>query len=129
MGESDFVQRITAEGGDRNAACLIRKRLLDWIYVSGFTPYPEDELSQIYGIAEEELDEDLILGILRHLKLNPPTAEALRALGTINTPIPAIQILEDVLHFCQTVVVSPSSQNRRHFFDEALQVASPSPTK
>lgn len=96
MDESEFVQKIGAMGGDEEAAWLIRTRLLDWIYFAGFTPYPEDKLSQIYGIAEEELDEDLILGIFRHLKIEPPTAEALRAFGPINTPIQIAQLVRQV---------------------------------
>lgn len=96
MGESEFVQRIGAEGGDEQAGCLIYTKLLDWIYVTGFTPYPEDNLCHIYGIAEEERDEDMILEILQHLKMKPPSTEALGVFGAVDTPIQIARLVRQV---------------------------------
>ena len=77
MGESEFVKQIGVKGGDEEAAILIRNYLLDWIYTDGFTPYPDDNLGHIYGIAEEELDEDLILMIFRRVGVEPSRFEAI----------------------------------------------------
>lgn len=93
MEECTFVERIAAEGGDEDAARMVRTRLIDWVYVSGFTPYPDDRLSQIYGITEEELDDDLILQILRNLKIEPPTFEVLRVFGDIDSPVRIAQLV------------------------------------
>ncbi|MFC0132351.1 hypothetical protein [Massilia eurypsychrophila] len=87
MEAIEFVRRIVAAGGDEEAAWLVHAELAGWINVAGFSPYPEDKLDWVYGIAEEELDEDLILEMLRKLKIKLPTSEALLALGPINTPI------------------------------------------
>ncbi|MGI4720473.1 MAG: hypothetical protein ACRYGO_05110 [Janthinobacterium lividum] len=75
------------QGADEDAAIFIRNYLLDWIYVPGFTPYPEDKFSYIYGIAEEELDEDLILMILRCLNVKLPRMDQLTPYGVVDTPI------------------------------------------
>src|SRR5688572_16990107 len=63
LDEAAFVDQVVAGGGDRAAAASLWARLRDWIYVEGFTPYPCDDLEHVYGIAEEELDEELVLGL------------------------------------------------------------------
>jgi hypothetical protein len=83
----EFVKRIEAAGGDQAAGWIIHSKLLDWINVAGFTPYPDDNLNWVFGIAEEELDEDIILEILLQLKIEPPSREALSEFGAISTPI------------------------------------------
>lgn len=50
-------------------------------------------MGQVYGIAEEELDEDLVLGILWHPNVTPPSAETLSSLGVIDTPIKIAQFV------------------------------------
>ena len=64
MSYSDFVASITRSGGNADAAGLVYSKLQDWVYHDGFTPYPDDSLSSVFGIAEEELDEDIILDAL-----------------------------------------------------------------
>jgi hypothetical protein len=84
---AEFVQQITDQGGDRDAAVLIWRHLADWGYVAGFTPYPTDNLPSVFGIDEEELDEDLILSILTELKLPVPSQEFLAQFGSVDTPL------------------------------------------
>lgn len=86
LNREQFVERITREGGDRAAAGALWTRLKDWTYSDDFTPYPSDDLQAVYGIAEEELDEDLILALLRELNVDPPNPEFLRDFGAVRTP-------------------------------------------
>lgn len=93
LSETEFVQRIADQGGDALAAAALWSRLKDWTYVNDFTPYPTDRLGSVFGIAEEELDEDLILGILRELNVPTPSNEFLSEFGVIDTPIRVAQLV------------------------------------
>jgi hypothetical protein len=94
MGERDFVEEIKRASGDAEASILIRNHLLEWIYAPDFTPYPEDKLGYTYGIREEELDDDLILMVLQHLNIRPPTTEELAPFGAVDTPIQVAQLVK-----------------------------------
>ena len=96
MDESEFVQSIASDGGDDEAARLLYRALLDWVYVDGFSPRPADKLSVVYGIAEEELDEDLIRNIFQQLELNLPKFETIKEFGKIDTPVQIAQLIRYV---------------------------------
>lgn len=87
LSEDEFIHLVGASGGDRDAALAILEYLRDWIYVNGFTPYPNDSLSHTFGIAEEELDEDLILGVMEKSGLSIVDAEKLPLAGKVDTPM------------------------------------------
>lgn len=87
LSKLDFVKRVADAGGDQEAAHLIYEKLIEWCYAEEFTPYPEDDLEKIYGIAEEELDEDMILDILGNIGVQPPTIERMEVFGKIVTPL------------------------------------------
>lgn len=94
LSESDFVARTVDAGGDQEAALLIHEKLQGWLYAEGFTPYPEDDLERVYGIAEEELDEDLILDILKQIGVQPPGKDLVKAFGEVRTPIDAARLIK-----------------------------------
>lgn len=85
ISHSDFVSLITRSGGDAGAADLIHSKLQDWIYHNSFTPHPDDSLSAVFGIAEEELDEDIIMDVLATLGLSAPPQQEVTAFGPIDT--------------------------------------------
>jgi hypothetical protein len=93
LDEAAFVHEITGDDGDHAAAILLWKRLQGWVYAENFAPYPSDDLEKVFGIAEEELDEDLILSILQELSVPPPSDEALSRFGRINTPLRVAQLV------------------------------------
>jgi hypothetical protein len=93
LAETEFAQRIVEMNGDRIAAVAVWNRLREWCFVEGFTPYPGDSLTWVFGIAEEELDEDLILAILSELKLQPPSERLLRDFGPVDTPLRIAQLV------------------------------------
>jgi hypothetical protein len=93
LDEAEFVREIMVGGGDRAAAILVWKKLQDWVCAENFTPYPSDNLENVFGIAEEELDEDLILSILQELSVPPPSDEALSVFGRIDTPLRVAQLV------------------------------------
>jgi hypothetical protein len=93
LSETEFVQRIVGQGGDALAAAALWRRLKEWTCVNDFTPYPTDSLGSVFGIAEEELDEDLLLGILRELGLSTPSNELLSEFGVVDTPLRVAQLV------------------------------------
>jgi hypothetical protein len=87
LSETEFVQQIAEQGGDGVAAAAIWRFLKEWGYEDGFTPYPTDSLGSVFGIAEEELEVDLILGILRELNLATPSQKVIDDFGVVDTPL------------------------------------------
>jgi hypothetical protein len=63
-----------------------------FIVVDEFLPSPEDDIRKIYGIDEEELDEDLILTLLERLSIPVPEKAEVSKFGEIKT-------LRDVIMF------------------------------
>jgi hypothetical protein len=97
IGEIQFVTRIREAGGDADAASFIYQHLLDWIYVDGFTPYPDDRLGDLYGLAEEERDDDIIREIFKKLDVKLPTNEVLAAFGDVDTPAQISRLVQQAL--------------------------------
>jgi len=83
-------------------------RLKDWTYSDAFTPYPADDLQNVFGIAEEELDEELILGILLELNVPLPSEESRQSIGPVQTPL---QVASFVAR-CRRSPVASESRDR-----------------
>lgn len=94
LTESDFVASIADADGDPEAARFVHQELQGWLYAEGFTPYPSDDLERIYGIAEEELDEDLILGIFKQIGLHPSSSETVKMFGKVQTPLDVARLVK-----------------------------------
>jgi hypothetical protein len=93
LSHADFTRAIVSGGGDEQAADLVRTKLQDWIYNESFSPYPEDSLSSVFGIAEEELDEDLILDVLMKLGVPTPSQQDVEAFGPIDTALDVARLV------------------------------------
>src|SRR5689334_23184057 len=97
MTEAAFVTSIVDAGGDAAAAIAAWKVLTDRTLDDGLSPYPEDSLGSIYGLAEEDLDEDLILPFLNDHKIAVPSQDAIAAFGPIDSTIRLAQFIS----FCR----------------------------
>jgi len=87
MSADDFVAHIARAGGDTDAAEWVRRHLLEWTVAPGFTPHPNDDLHHLFGIDEEERDEDLVLALFEQLGLPAPTTELVARFGPVDTPL------------------------------------------
>lgn len=87
LTKEEFISRVEIAGGDIEAATALYGKLEEWVVADEFTPYPEDSLLTVYGIAEEELDEDIILQIFDKLKIPLPSPASIAAFGIVDTPI------------------------------------------
>ena len=86
MSKDKFISSIVAEGGDGLAADKIWNALASARVIDEFTPYPGDSLGRVYGIAEEELDQDLIARVFMDLELASPDREVTNQFGVIDSP-------------------------------------------
>lgn len=93
ISEKQFVEQIVREGGDSTAAARIWNRLKDGIYNSDFTPYPSDRFDSVFGILEEELDEDLVFALFNELGVPLPSREFLAQFGAVDTPLRLAQLI------------------------------------
>jgi acyl-homoserine lactone acylase PvdQ len=66
---------------ERMVARMVWDHLRREAVVPDFRPHPDDRLLTVYGIAEEELDEDLILQVLRDLGAPTPRQASADAFG------------------------------------------------
>jgi hypothetical protein len=65
LTKNDFVGQISTTAIGRAAAELLWEELEALKVVDEFHPDPLDDLLKVYGLADEDLDEDIILAIIR----------------------------------------------------------------
>ena len=66
-----------------------------WLRAHGdFTPNPPDSLLKVYSLAEEDLDVDIIMDILKKLNCGVPDQATVDAIGAINTPADVVRFVE-----------------------------------
>lgn len=88
-----FVSALGQHDQTKKAASLLWDLLAEAAVVPDFRPLPDDKLRWMYGLAEEDLDEDIILRIFQELKLTVPSADAIEATGEIRTPRDVIKLV------------------------------------
>jgi len=93
MDKAQFIRDIAATGGDSRAAEMVWDALLAGGLEAGFTPYPDDSLARIYGIAEEELEVDLVARIFKEIGLPLPDSAAAKTFGTVDSPRRLVQFV------------------------------------
>ena len=97
LSKREFVAATVASGGDLYAAEWIWQHLHDeWGWEKGFSPYPDDTLERIFGLAEEERDVDILTTLLNRLSLPLPTTEVLQEFGRIDTPAQIAQLIAEM---------------------------------
>lgn len=87
IDEEKFIQDIVSNGGDRYVAKEIYLHLRNWICDNEFSSDIHDNLEIIYGIADEELDDEFIFKILNILNIHIPSYDFTNSFGKINTPL------------------------------------------
>jgi hypothetical protein len=82
----DFVKFFCARGIKANVAVAAWKAFSEVAMVKDFKPHPEDSLISMYGLAEEDLGEDVVLALLLQLEARVPSPSETagqRALATV----------------------------------------------
>jgi len=73
---------------------MLWEKLLEVRADDQFSPYPDDDLLQVFGLAEEDLDEDVILEIITLTGSAVPSRDMLAKFGPVNTPADIIKLIE-----------------------------------
>jgi len=94
LGSEKFVALMVTEGVRKEIAQYIWAWLEDWGYVSEYTPYPDDDLGKLHGIAEEELEIDLILEGLKAFHAPIPDQYTISTFGAVDTPLRVGKLIE-----------------------------------
>ena len=94
MSRDEFIEAVSSTEDGRNAATMLWNKLNEFRAWDGFTPYPSDDLGRVYGMAEEELDEDTVLDILEKTNTPIPSPEFLEKFGPLKTPQDIIRLVE-----------------------------------
>jgi hypothetical protein len=95
IGKEEFVSMVSTEDADRQAVERIWEALVADRVDEGFAPYPDDSLGHVYGIAEEELDEDLIARVLKDLDIPIPDRDFTKRFGVIDSPRRVAQFISE----------------------------------
>lgn len=94
--EEEFVSIAAKTEIGRRASIILWNKINEIKVVNELTPYPEDCILYIYGLSEEDLDEDIILYIIKEMKLNIPTSEVINKVGKIEKLIDIIYLIEQI---------------------------------
>ncbi|HEX8258479.1 MAG TPA: hypothetical protein VF589_12685 [Allosphingosinicella sp.] len=88
-----FLNDISESPFEREVALSLWHHLRSQSVEPDFKPSPGDSLIHIYGIAEEELDEDLILSLLSKHGIPIPDPESITSFGPVSTPRDVVRFL------------------------------------
>jgi hypothetical protein len=104
-------ERLMRERGSLDAEAFVtiakdefERRLLIrlWDYlraeavIHDFRPAVDDDLLAVYRLAEEEVDDDIILNFMTELGIDIPPQSEIDAFGPINTPRKIVQFMSEV---------------------------------
>jgi len=95
--KKDFDAQLIDAGADREIVEQVWAILADHA-VEGFKAKPEDNLQHMFGLAEEDLDEDVILRLLQANGCRIPDEREVAAMGPVET-------VEDLVMFVSSLTV------------------------
>lgn len=94
MSKEQFVDAVASTDLGHSAADMLWEKLAEATVYDKFSPYPDDDLLKVFGLAEEDLDEDVILEIIMATGSVVPEREQLRKFGPVNTPADIVKLVE-----------------------------------
>ena len=107
MFRDRFVDALASDELERQAAGLLWDKLIEIAIVPDFRPSPDDNFLHIYGLADEDLDEDVILAILKSLKRVPPAEAVMTEIGPITSPQQFMQLVRQTVQADERMETSP----------------------
>ena len=94
MTRDQFVHETASTELGKLAAAHLWDKLFALKVHGDFTPYPSDSLLNVYGLAEDDLDVDIIMDVLKRLNCAVPDQATVDAIGAINTPADVVRFVE-----------------------------------
>src|SRR3954451_21323817 len=86
VSQEDFISALARNPFEREVAELLWLPLRDQASVPDFRPLPDDSLEKMYGIAEEELDEDILLSLMDRFRIAVPGTNQVKEFGAVESP-------------------------------------------
>lgn len=93
MSKAQFVESIKETGGDAGVAAVVWDAIVDFGIEPGFSLYPDDDLLKTIGMAEEDLDEDVITATCQSLGRRVPTQDLVDRFGRVDTIRDVVQLI------------------------------------
>jgi hypothetical protein len=93
MTRERFIAALAVNELEERAAGLLWDKLLEVAIVPAFKPHPNDNFLKMYGLADEDLDEDVIIAIFKSLGLELPSSATLQNVGKVDSPSQFILLL------------------------------------
>ncbi|HET9638266.1 MAG TPA: hypothetical protein VFP12_03585 [Allosphingosinicella sp.] len=94
MTRERFVAALATNDAEELAAGILWDKLAEVAVIPDFRPDPDDDFLYLYGLADEDLDEDIILEILTSLGLKPPSPFELQRVGRISSPRDFVKLVK-----------------------------------
>lgn len=88
-----FVEELSGNELEKRAASMLWDLLVTSAVIEDFRPLPDDSFQWMFGLAEEDLDDDIVLHILQELRLPIPNFEEVNAIGPIETSRDLIELV------------------------------------
>lgn len=110
MTQHKFVSALASDDLEERAAGLLWEKLVEAAVISDFRPKPDDNFLRIYGLAEEDLDEDIVMAILIQLGFGVPRPAVIEQAGEIASPrefMQLVRLTRSATHFGNTEVGGP----------------------
>jgi hypothetical protein len=93
MSKERFIEEIVSAAGDHRAAASVWDTIVEFGFDASYSPYPDDALHHTFGIAEEELEEDLIIRTCHQVGRQIPTQAIVDEVGRIDTLRQVVQLV------------------------------------
>lgn len=97
MTRDRFIHGLGSDELERQAAGMLWDKLIAVAVVPDFRPFPDDNFLYMYGLADEDLDEDIILAILTSLGRILPSPAVIRNIGPIASPKEFVQLVRQTV--------------------------------
>ena len=94
MARQTFIDLTASTDVGRAAAAMLWDKLSSLKVCEEFTPYPSDDLLSTFGVAEEDLDVDVITDIAKSLSRSVPDQATVEIFRAVATPAHVVRLIE-----------------------------------
>jgi hypothetical protein len=109
LSKEEFTHMFSVREISPEIAGRVWDAVIDWCDIDGFTPHPDDDLGWLYGLGEEDLDEDIILALLEHFDCYIPTHDEMVSEGVTTRTVGEVVTFIDRMQKRKRRVESPKS--------------------
>ena len=94
--KEDFARFFEQQAVPQKILDEVWDAIVDVAVVEDFKPHPEDNLEKDFGLADEDLDEDVILALLHRCGCRVPPVEEALQWGPVDTVADLVRFLTEM---------------------------------